>query len=93
MRPLVGDVCRSILEQGQVQEVLSRPKHPYTIGLLRSVPQLANSAQRQERLHTIGGMVPALKDLPKGCHFQERCPYAQEKCRLQKPVLEIVPSA
>ena len=66
-----------IVEQGTAQQVLGRPRHPYTRGLLDSVP--ANNA-RGARLRQIPGMTPSLLDLPPGCPFRERCAYAQADC-------------
>src|SRR5436190_4521282 len=66
-----------IVEQGTAEQVLGRPRHPYTRGLLDSVP--ANNA-RGARLKQIPGMTPSLLDLPPGCPFRERCSYAQPDC-------------
>ncbi|HEY3177352.1 MAG TPA: ABC transporter ATP-binding protein [Casimicrobiaceae bacterium] len=66
-----------IVEQGTAEQVLGRPRHPYTRGLLDSVP--ANNA-RGARLKQIPGMTPSLLDLPPGCPFRERCAYAQSDC-------------
>ena len=66
-----------IVEQGTAEQVLGRPRHPYTRGLLDSVP--ANNA-RGARLKQIPGMTPSLLDLPPGCPFRERCSYAQSDC-------------
>jgi len=71
-----------IVEESPVNELFARPKHPYTEGLLRSVPKLtAKDVMRQERLQTIEGMVPRPNALPPGCHFEPRCPYAMPRCR------------
>jgi len=67
-----------IVEQGSCEDVLSRPAHPYTQGLLDSVP--ANH-QRGQRLRQIPGMTPSLIDLPEGCAFRDRCTYADDACR------------
>jgi peptide/nickel transport system ATP-binding protein len=66
-----------IVEQGTAQEVLGRPRHPYTRGLLDSVP---SNNLRGTRLKQIPGMSPSLADLPPGCAFRERCPRAQSDC-------------
>jgi len=66
-----------IVEQGTCAEVLGRPAHPYTQGLLDSVP--ANN-ERGQRLRQIPGMTPSLLDLPPGCPFRERCTYATIEC-------------
>lgn len=74
-----------IVEQASVRDLFFRPRHPYTEGLLRSVPSLD---ERVEKLHVITGTVPNLLFLAPGCRFNPRCPYAQEKCRSEEPVLE-----
>ena len=71
-----------IVEESPVDELFARPKHPYTEGLLRSVPKLTKKEVVQpERLQTIEGMVPRPNALPPGCHFEPRCPYAMAHCR------------
>ena len=70
-----------IVEESGVDEIFESPKHPYTQGLLRSVPKLtAHDAERAARLQTIEGIVPNPTHLPDGCHFAPRCPYRMEKC-------------
>jgi len=70
-----------IVEESPVAELFARPKHPYTEGLLRSVPKLtAAEAQKVERLQTIEGTVPKLTALPAGCHFAPRCPHRMPRC-------------
>jgi oligopeptide/dipeptide ABC transporter ATP-binding protein len=71
-----------IVEQSPVDELFARPKHPYTEGLLRSVPKLtAKDVAKAERLQTIEGTVPKPTALPKGCHFEPRCDYRMPRCR------------
>jgi oligopeptide/dipeptide ABC transporter ATP-binding protein len=71
-----------IVEESPVNELFERPKHPYTEGLLRSVPKLtAKDVIKSERLLTIEGMVPRPTALPPGCHFEPRCPYRMPVCR------------
>jgi len=72
-----------VVETGRTDEVLSSPRHPYTQGLMRSLPSLDT---RQERLETIPGSVPALFDMPRGCRFRPRCSYADDGCRRDPPV-------
>jgi oligopeptide/dipeptide ABC transporter ATP-binding protein len=73
-----------IVEASPVNELFARPKHPYTEGLLRSVPKLTAAAMKKEpRLQTIEGAVPRLTALPPGCHFEPRCPYRMPRCREQ----------
>jgi len=71
-----------IVEQSPVEELFARPKHPYTEGLLRSVPKLTmKDVAKSERLQTIEGVVPKPTALPPGCHFEPRCPYRLPRCR------------
>ena len=70
-----------IVEESPVEELFARPKHPYTEGLLRSVPKLTGEdVIKKERLETIEGVVPSPTDLPPGCHFAPRCPYRMPRC-------------
>src|SRR6266571_42001 len=70
-----------IVEESPVDELFARPKHPYTEGLLRSVPKLtAEHVARKQRLETIEGTVPSPTNLPPGCHFAPRCPYRLQRC-------------
>ena len=70
-----------IVEDSGVEELFERPKHPYTQGLLSSVPKLTDySLQHAERLETIEGVVPSPSDLPPGCHFAPRCRFRMERC-------------
>jgi len=75
-----------VAEQGPVDEIFKRPMHPYTRGLLASIPRLTTA--RKTRLPTIEGAVPSLADMPAGCRFQNRCPYAEQRCRDGRPPLE-----
>ena len=74
--------CGKIVEQGPKQDLIGNPAHPYTQGLLGSIPKLHG---RQERLTQIPGTVPDVRNLPKGCNFRERCPYAQARCAEEEP--------
>jgi oligopeptide/dipeptide ABC transporter ATP-binding protein len=70
-----------IVEESPVEELFARPKHPYTEGLLRSVPKLTEAeVKREERLQTIEGTVPKPTNLPAGCHFAPRCPHRMPRC-------------
>jgi oligopeptide/dipeptide ABC transporter ATP-binding protein len=70
-----------IVEESAVDEIFERPKHPYTQGLLRSVPKLTmEGVTRNKRLETIEGIVPSPTNLPPGCHFAPRCPHVHERC-------------
>ncbi|HEX8263811.1 MAG TPA: ABC transporter ATP-binding protein [Pyrinomonadaceae bacterium] len=70
-----------IVEESGVDEIFERPKHPYTQGLLRSVPKLTmEGVTRNKRLETIEGIVPSPTNLPPGCHFAPRCPHVHKRC-------------
>lgn len=70
-----------IVEESPVGELFARPKHPYTEGLLRSVPKLTSEyVAKNERLETIEGTVPRPTDLPPGCHFAPRCSHRMPRC-------------
>jgi oligopeptide/dipeptide ABC transporter ATP-binding protein len=74
-----------IVEESPVEELFARPKHPYTEGLLRSVPKLTSTEIiRKERLETIEGVVPRPTDLPPGCHFAPRCPHRMPRCTTEE---------
>ncbi|XWN34911.1 MAG: ABC transporter ATP-binding protein [Roseivirga sp.] len=74
--------CGKIVERAAVQTLFSRPAHPYTQGLLASIPSLEHvQAEKLQRLPTIEGTVPSLSQLPLGCNFQARCQRADEACR------------
>jgi oligopeptide/dipeptide ABC transporter, ATP-binding protein, C-terminal domain len=74
-----------IVEQGTAAELFTRPRHPYTRGLLQSIPPL--DSVRGERLYAIQGSIPSLSALPGGCLFHPRCEYATERCRAEAPPL------
>ncbi|EKN63451.1 ABC transporter ATP-binding protein [Schinkia azotoformans] len=73
-----------IVESGPVEEIFKDPKHPYTMGLLQSIPRLDLD---EKRLNTIGGAIPNPKSRPLGCNFAPRCPHAMEKCKTVEPPL------
>jgi len=77
-----------IFEYTDMLSLFADPKHPYTQGLLNSIPRLEEAALKKERLEAIPGMVPNLVNLPRGCKFYERCKYAFEKCAGQEPELK-----
>ncbi len=81
----------AIAEEGTVRDIFKRPQHPYTEGLLRSMPRLDESGIN--RLQTIGGQPPNLQNLPTGCTFRQRCPYAFERCATERPVLREIGAA
>ncbi|MFC5703904.1 dipeptide ABC transporter ATP-binding protein [Cohnella faecalis] len=74
-----------IVEQSTTRELFERPYHPYTEGLLRSIVTLDND--RDSPLYSIEGTIPSLSDLPSGCRFHPRCPYATERCAESEPPL------
>jgi len=78
------------VEEAEVADLFARPGHPYTQGLLASMPRLNRDdpGGDEARLTEIQGMVPPLHDLPPGCHFAPRCAYAVERCRREEPPLE-----
>ena len=91
---VIAETCESVVvmyagkvaEKGTVYDIFDRPSHPYTRGLLNSIPRLDSPSKSV--LNTIQGMVPGLLDLPSGCRFQNRCPHADEVCTIQAPSLE-----
>lgn len=75
----------TVAEEASSEVLFAGPKHPYTVGLLESIPRIDKT---QERLPTIPGVVPSLLSLPRGCRFQNRCPRAKDVCREQAPELK-----
>lgn len=92
---VVADMCDyvyvmyagKVMEQGDVFELFDNPLHPYTEGLLKSIPRANNNDVKLERLYSIKGIVPNLLYLPKGCRFSPRCDYAMDICREKEPEL------
>ena len=79
----------SIVESGSREDIFDHPTHPYTIGLFESLP---NMTAEGEKLKPIAGMPPDPTNLPEGCAFAPRCPYATEQCQRQKPEMnELTP--
>jgi peptide/nickel transport system ATP-binding protein len=80
------------VEEAEVDVLFGQPLHPYTHGLLASIPRLeimgGRTANSVQRLKEIPGMVPALNNLPPGCTFAPRCPFADDQCRAQFPPYE-----
>ena len=74
-----------VVEHGTVHQVLKTPKHPYTVGLLNSIPSIG---QKGQRLNVIPGTVPSPLNLPKGCPFAPRCPHVMAICREEHPPLK-----
>jgi len=80
-----------IVEYSDVRSIFATPKHPYTQGLLKSIPRLDEHRGRKERLEAIPGLVPSLLNLPKGCKFSNRCKYVFDRCGEEPPLIETVP--
>src|SRR5574337_315215 len=81
-----------VVEEAPVKELFTNPKHPYTQGLLNSIPRIEKS-ERRPRLQAIPGMVPDMLELPKGCKFQARCSRVFEPCYGEEPQLkEVTPN-
>jgi oligopeptide/dipeptide ABC transporter ATP-binding protein len=79
-----------VVERAPVNELFASPKHPYTQGLLNSIPVLSRDPSgkiKKSRLEPIPGIVPNLLDLPVGCRFQERCKYVTDECKVAEPPL------
>ena len=74
-----------IVEEADVNSIFDHPCHPYTQGLIRSIPQI--DGDKSERLFQISGSVPLLNQIPTGCRFAPRCPYATNRCREEMPEL------
>ncbi len=94
---VIAEICHEVVvmylgrvvEYGDVDSIFHDPKHPYLIGLLKSMPAL--SMERKERLEPIQGTVPENSDMLKGCKFQPRCPQANDRCRKNEPQLVELP--
>jgi len=96
---VIAEVCDRVLvmyagtvvERALSVELFGNPKHPYTQGLLSSIPRI--DGQSKVELRTISGMVPSLYELPDGCRFQNRCPHAMPICETEPPSLRAVGDA
>lgn len=95
---VVAETCDRVIvmyggkvqEVGTVEQIFDSPQHPYTQGLLRSLPQVAG--QKQRRLQTIPGNVPAILNMPAGCKFCTRCDKVFDRCHVEEPALHILPN-
>ena len=74
--------CGRIVEEARVEDIFKNPKHPYTIGLLESIPKIDED---RDRLYMIKGMVPNPLNMPKGCAFSDRCEKCMDKCKKDIP--------
>ena len=81
-----------VVEEAPVKELFAHPRHPYTQGLIRSIPRVDRTREERPRLETIPGTVPKLIDPREGCRFAPRCRYATDECRSATPPLrEVAP--
>ena len=80
-----------VVERGSVETIFGSPQHPYTQGLIRSIPRIDN--ERKTKLQTIEGNVPPLNQMPQGCRFASRCPnpHTEEQVAKRPPLHEIEP--
>ena len=91
---VIAEICDDVVvmyagkvaEASPVKHLFEDPKHPYTKGLLTSIPRL--ESPRKKKLSIIKGMVPSLHELPNGCRFQNRCPEAMDICKTEPPPLK-----
>jgi oligopeptide/dipeptide ABC transporter ATP-binding protein len=76
-----------IVEYADVVELFTNPKHPYTLGLMDSIPNLDEPVAEDKMLRAIPGVVPSLLNLPEECHFRQRCSQVSDMCAQEKPPL------
>src|SRR4029077_10236611 len=77
-----------IVEVGPVRAIVGEPRHPYTVGLMQSIPRIGGAgSERGGRLRQIDGTMPRLSEVPPGCPFHPRCPEAFARCRSERPDL------
>ena len=92
---VVAEICSKVMvmylgqivEEIDTESLFTKPLHPYTQGLIKSIPQL--EGDRSQELHVIEGTVPSLNNVPKGCRFAARCPFADDLCREAEPALRV----
>ena len=80
-----------VVEEAPVRELFARPRHPYTQGLIRSIPRIDTAVTGRTRLEAIRGVVPSLLEPKEGCRFAPRCKFAREECGVTPPLREIGP--
>jgi len=93
---VIAEICKrvvvmyagQIIEKGKVEDIFSNCQHPYTKGLLKSIPDISIKSENREKLYTIDGIVPSATDFPVGCHFNPRCDLVTDQCVSEKPNLE-----
>jgi peptide/nickel transport system ATP-binding protein len=76
-----------VVEEATVENLFASPAHPYTQGLIRSIPRIDFDSDHKQRLEAIPGSVPKLINPPKGCRFAPRCQHATDRCTLEMPEL------
>jgi oligopeptide/dipeptide ABC transporter ATP-binding protein len=76
-----------IVEYSNVVDLFREPKHPYTLGLMKSIPKIDRPRPTNKKLPTIQGVVPSLYELPVGCSFNNRCPVSLKMCQKKSPSL------
>jgi len=79
-----------VVEEAQVGQLFETPRHPYTQGLIRSIPRIDLAAEHKTRLDAIAGVVPSLLNPPQGCRFAPRCRFASAQCLEETPALREV---
>ena len=92
---VVAETCQRVIvmyggkiqEVGTVEQIFDEPKHPYTKGLLASLPATSDKKQKQKRLYTIPGNVPSILEMPAGCRFCTRCAEVIDRCKIEEPPL------
>ena len=82
-----------IVESGLVDDIFRSPLHPYTLGLMESIPKLETTQQNLPKLKEISGMMPSLLQVPTGCPFHPRCSAAETRCKTDKPKLKKISQA
>jgi len=93
---VIAEICNrvvvmyagQIIEEGSVEDIFSNCQHPYTKGLLQSIPDISIKNEKRGKLFTIDGIVPSATDFPVGCHFNPRCNLVTDQCVAEKPILE-----
>jgi peptide/nickel transport system ATP-binding protein len=79
-----------VVEEAPVEALFAHPLHPYTQGLIRSIPRLDTTSGRKRRLDAISGTVPSLLHPPPGCRFAPRCTFASAACTAEVPPLRVI---
>jgi len=80
--------CGRIVEESSVHDLFDHPQHPYTRGLISSIPRIDDAEKERHELYAIPGMVPDIHSLPEGCRFADRCFQCEDRCRSENPVLK-----